>query len=61
MSASKVMFKDRDGFFYRHPERSCNRCINYPCIPNMNKLLCNFAKYGCRLYSDVNTFNLGKV
>lgn len=57
MSASKVMLKDKDGFKYKHPERSCKRCINYPCISNMDKLQSDFAKYGCENWKDGNIFD----
>lgn len=50
------MFRDRDGFHYKHPERSCNHCKNYPCVTNMHILKCNFAKYGCKNFEDINTF-----
>ena len=58
MSASEIIFKDKDGFHYKHPERSCLRCIKYPCLPNMDKLKGNFASYGCKYYEDINTFNV---
>ncbi len=39
MPITEVMFKDKDGFHYKHPERSCTRCKNYPCLPNMETSL----------------------
>ena len=54
------MFKDPDGFHYKHPERNCKRCKNYPCLPYMGKLKGNFAAYGCVKYEDINTFNVWK-
>ena len=57
MYISKVAYKDKDGFSYKHPERSCLRCLNYPCLPHMDRLLCDFAKYGCKNWSDSNTFD----
>lgn len=51
------MFKDKDGFHYKYPERSCKRCLNYPCLENMHVLKCDFAAYGCKLYEDANIFN----
>ena len=54
--ATEIRFKDEDGFHYRHPERSCKRCLNYPCIESMDKLRGDFAKYGCNLYKDENIF-----
>ena len=52
------IFKDRDGLTYSHPERSCKRCLNYPCLDNMDTLFSDFAKYGCRYWSDANMFTL---
>ena len=51
-----VNFKDQDGFRYKHPERSCKRCTNYPCLRNMNLFLGDFAAYGCTMYEDENIF-----
>lgn len=56
MPVSQVMFKDRDGFTYKHPERSCHKCLKYPCIEHMDRLLCDFAKYGCKNWSDSDFF-----
>lgn len=53
-----VMFKDKNGFHYKHPERSCKRCNKYPCLPNMNILLGDFAAYGCTMFEDSNTFEV---
>ena len=53
-----VNFKDQDGFRYKHPERSCKRCTNYPCLPNMNLFLGDFAAYGCTMYEGNNTFKV---
>lgn len=61
MPITEISFKDQNGFHYKHPERSCDRCKNYPCIEGMKEnLLCNFARYGCRNWDDVNTFNICK-
>ena len=60
MSANELMFKDRDGFHYKYPERNCKRCLNYPCVEKMEVLLSNFAAYGCKKFEDNNTFNLCK-
>ena len=60
MPIAEIMFKDKDGFHYKHPERSCMRCIKYPCIPDMDKLKGDFAKYGCKSWEDVNTFKKWK-
>lgn len=60
MPIAEVMFKDKDGFHYKHPERSCQRCKNYPCLSNMDKLFGNFAAYGCKMFEDINTFDVWK-
>ena len=57
MLVSEIIFKDPDGFHYKHPERSCNRCKNYPCIDNMSNLKGDFAKYGCKGWDDMNIFS----
>lgn len=54
MDNSINIFKDEDGFTYRYPERSCKSCLKYPCIPDMDTLLSDFAKYGCFDYYDFN-------
>ena len=54
----KLITKDPDGFHYRHPERSCNKCLKYPCIEGMECLLGDCAKYGCVNYENSNTFEL---
>jgi len=46
------LFKNKDGVIYQHPERSCDQCLKYPCISNMNKFKCNFAKFGCKNYTE---------
>lgn len=58
---TEMSIKDKDGFHYKYPDRNCVlRCMKYPCIPNMDKLTCNFAAYGCKYYEDVNTFEVWK-
>jgi hypothetical protein len=57
MPIDELMYRDRDGVTYKHPERSCKRCLKYPCLPNMDSLYCDFAKYGCKHWSDLNTFD----
>lgn len=46
------LLKDSSGFKYKHPKRNCKNCLHYPCFINMDKLKCNFAKYGCSDYKD---------
>lgn len=60
MSVNKIMFKDKDGFHYKHPECSCTRCLNYPCLPDMDKLKSDFGAYGCKKFEDANTFEVWK-
>lgn len=54
MSTSKVILKDK------YPQRSCKKCLNYPCIEDMDKLKSNFAKLGCDNWLDSNVFNLSR-
>ena len=60
MPVKKVIFKDENGFHYRFPERSCDRCLKYPCVDDMQILKGNFAKYGCENWVDSNIFNICK-
>lgn len=46
------LFKDKDGFTYKHPERDCKACLNHPCVPKMEELKSNFAAYGCSNYKE---------
>ena len=60
VSSTTVMFKDHDGFHYKHPERSCKKCSKYPCLEGMDKLRGNFAAYGCTQFEDIDTFEVWK-
>ena len=51
-------FSDENGFHYKHPERSCEKCLKYPCVKNMEILRGNFAAYGCSRFEDSNTFEI---
>ncbi len=51
-----MIFKDPDGFHYKHPERSCKRCKKYPCLEGMEVLKGDHAKYGCVYWDDINVF-----
>ena len=44
--------KDPTGLVYKHPARSCDKCLQYPCIDNMSILVSNFAAYGCENYTE---------
>ena len=57
MPVGKVNYKDPNGLTYKHPERSCKRCLKYPCIANMDKLYSDFDKYGCKYFDDMNVFH----
>lgn len=57
MPAENNIFKDKNGFTYTHPERRCKDCTKYPCIRNMDRLLSDFAKYGCVKYESANIFS----
>ena len=54
----KLITKDADGFHYRHPERSCSKCLKYPCITGMENLRGDYAKYGCVNYENPNIFDV---
>ena len=60
MPIAEIMFKDKDGFHYKHPDRSCSRCKKHPGVSNMDTLQGDFAKYGCKYFEDVNTFDTWK-
>lgn len=56
MPISEIAFKDKDNFHYKFPQNSCQRCLKYPCLPNMDKLKSDFAKFGCKKFDDANVF-----
>lgn len=53
---SKITYSDGEGYIYRFPERSCKRCVKYPCLENMENYKSDFAKYGCIYYQDDKYF-----
>lgn len=55
---SAINFNDESGHHFKHPERSCKKCLKYPCIKGMDVLVGNFAAYGCTLFEDINTFEI---
>lgn len=61
MPINPVMYKDPDGFHYKHPERNCHKCSKYPCLEKMETLKGNFAAYGCVNYENIDTFEIWKV
>ena len=49
MSSSELIFKDKDNFHYKFPQNSCKRCLNYPCLPNMDKLKRDYLVEGWKI------------
>lgn len=45
------MITDSSGIELKYPKRTCNKCIRYPCLKNMELCRCDFAKYGCLDYN----------
>ena len=45
--------RDADGIKYQFPERSCKWCKEFPCMPCMDALGADFAKYGCNRYDEI--------
>ena len=56
MVFGKITYTDGEGYIYRFPERSCKRCVKYPCLEGMTNYKSDFAKCGCINYADINTF-----
>lgn len=46
--------KDAGGKIYKFPNRTCKECKKYPCFKGIEKMSCDYAKYGCREYKDVS-------
>lgn len=46
------IIKDDFGIQLKYPERDCKLCSKYPCMQNFEIFKCNFAKYGCRDWSQ---------
>lgn len=44
--------KDKFGVKLKFPNRKCKQCQKYPCFPEIDKCLSNFAAYGCTYYKD---------
>ena len=49
--------KDKFGVKLRFPDRTCKSCRKYPCFEGIKKCSSDFAKYGCKDWSDSNTFD----
>lgn len=48
---SKVV-KDQYGIKLKYPSRTCKACAKYPCFPEINKCISDFAKYGCIYFHE---------
>ena len=44
--------KYKFGVKLKFPNRKCKQCQKYPCFPEIDKCLSNFAAYGCTYYKD---------
>ena len=43
--------KDKWGIKYKYPDRTCKKCIRYPCFSGQVEVCkCDYAKYGCKNY-----------
>ena len=42
--------RDAEGVRYKYLDRSCNKCIRYPCFEGIEICKSDFAKYGCKNY-----------
>lgn len=40
---------------WKQPLRTCKECARYPCFIGIDNLSCDFAKYGCREYTDTKS------
>ena len=56
MVSGKITYTNGEGYAYRFPERSCKKCVKYPCLEEMFNYKSDFAKYGCKNYQDPNFF-----
>ena len=54
--SGKITYTNGEGYDYRFPERSCKKCVKYPCLEEMFNYKSDFAKYGCINYQDPNFF-----
>lgn len=37
---------------WKYPERSCNKCKNYPCFSGQENMKADYAKYGCKNFIE---------
>lgn len=47
--------RDKYGVKLKFPERTCKQCKKYPCFPEINMGVCNYAAYGCFDYNDCSS------
>lgn len=38
--------------YHKYPARACEICSLYPCFKGIENMKSDFAKYGCRSYSE---------
>lgn len=46
--------RDKYGTKLKYPNRSCIDCAKYPCFDGITKCISDFAKIGCKLWSNGN-------
>lgn len=51
--------RDPSGIIYKFPYRTCRECDRYPCFYGISTLSCDFAKYGCKEYTDAKSKTVG--
>lgn len=39
--------------YHKYPARTCTECILYPCFRGIENMKSDFAKYGCKNYTDL--------
>ena len=52
--SNSTLPRDSQGIIYKFPNRTCKECVRYPCFDGIENMSCDFAKYGCRKYTDQN-------
>ena len=38
--------------YHKFPDRSCNKCSDYPCFIGQDFNRCDHAKYGCKTFNQ---------
>lgn len=52
MKKKNDFLRDSQGISYKYPDRTCKKCLRYPCFEGIKNMICDFAKYGCREYES---------